>query len=309
MKIAIATDTNSGITAMEGEKLGVFVLAMPVNLEETIHYEGIDITSEQLYDAMRQHRDVSTSQPSPGQLMELWDGILAKGYDEIVYIPMSSGLSGSCQSAALFAQDYDGRVQVVDNHRISVTQKESVISALRLVEQGYDAGQIRDFLEKHAYDASIYITVDSMEYLKKGGRVTPAAATLATVLNLKPVLTIQGDKLDAFAKVRGMKLAESKMIEAIHQDRAERFKDVPESRLLIETAGTLENGELAEHWRQQVQAISLCEGELRQPAVQHRLPLGHEFRCHRHHDGRSAAGGECMMHCELFADFKEHTDK
>lgn len=254
MKIAIATDTNSGITAMEGEKLGVFVLAMPVNLEETIHYEGIDITSEQLYDAMRQHRDVSTSQPSPGQLMELWDGILAKGYDEIVYIPMSSGLSGSCQSAALFAQDYDGRVQVVDNHRISVTQKESVISALRLVEQGYDAGQIRDFLEKHAYDASIYITVDSMEYLKKGGRVTPAAATLATVLNLKPVLTIQGDKLDAFAKVRGMKLAESKMIEAIHQDRAERFKNVPESRLLIETAGTLENGELAEHWRQQVQA-------------------------------------------------------
>lgn len=254
MKIAIATDTNSGITAMEGEKLGVFVLAMPVNLEETIHYEGIDITSEQLYDAMRQHRDVSTSQPSPGQLMELWDGILAKGYDEIVYIPMSSGLSGSCLSAALFAQDYDSRVQVVDNHRISVTQKESVISALRLVEQGHDAGQIRDFLEKHAYDASIYITVDSMEYLKKGGRVTPAAATLATVLNLKPVLTIQGDKLDAFAKVRGMKLAESKMIEAIHQDRAERFKDVPESRLLIETAGTLENGELAEHWRQQVQA-------------------------------------------------------
>ena len=254
MKIAIATDTNSGITAMEGEKLGVFVLAMPVNLEETIHYEGIDITSEQLYDAMRQHRDVSTSQPSPGQLMELWDGILAKGYDEIVYIPMSSGLSGSCQSAALFAQDYDGRVQVVDNHRISVTQKESVISALRLVEQGYDAGQIRDFLEKHAYDASIYITVDSMEYLKKGGRVTPAAATLATVLTLKPVLTIQGDELDAFAKVRGMKLAESKMIEAIHQDRVERFKDVPESRLLIETAGTLENGELAEHWRQQVQA-------------------------------------------------------
>ena len=254
MKIAIATDTNSGITAMEGEKLGVFVLAMPVNLDETIHYEGIDITSEQLYDAMRQHREVSTSQPSPGQLMELWDGILAKGYDEIVYIPMSSGLSGSCQSAALFARDYDGKVQVVDNHRISVTQRESVISALRLAKRGYDAGQIREFLEKHAYNASIYITVDSMEYLKKGGRVTPAAATLATVLNLKPVLTIQGDKLDAFAKVRGMKLAESKMIDALHQDRAERFKDVPESRLLIETAGTLENEALAESWRQQVQA-------------------------------------------------------
>ena len=294
MKIAIATDTNSGITAMEGEKLGVFVLAMPVNLEETIHYEGIDITSEQLYDAMRQHRDVSTSQPSPGQLMELWDGILAKGYDEIVYIPMSSGLSGSCQSAALFAQDYDSRVQVVDNHRISVTQKESVISALRLVEQGYDAGQIRDFLEKHAYDASIYITVDSMEYLKKGGRVTPAAATLATVLNLKPVLTIQGDKLDAFAKVRGMKLAESKMIEAIHQDRAERFRTfqrrpgVPPPDRNRRNAGKRRTGRALASAG--AGGISLCEGELRQPAVQHRLPLGHEFRCHRHHDGRSAAG-------------------
>ena len=253
MKVAIATDTNSGITAAEGARLGIYVLAMPVNLEENVHYEGIDITSEQLYEAMRQHRDVSTSQPSPGQLMELWDGILAEGFEQIVYIPMSSGLSGSCQSAALFAQDYDGKVQVVDNHRISVTQRESVISALRLAKQGYDAVQIKDFLEKHTYDASIYITVDSMEYLKKGGRVTPAAATLATVLNLKPVLTIQGDKLDAFAKVRGMKLAQSKMIDALHQDRGERFKDVPESRLLIETAGTLENQTLVEAWRQQVQ--------------------------------------------------------
>ena len=254
MKVAIATDTNSGITAKEGARLGVYVLAMPVNLESSVHYEGIDITSEQLYDAMRQHRDVSTSQPSPGQLMELWDGILADGYDQIVYIPMSSGLSGSCQSAILFAQDYDGKVQVVDNHRISVTQRESVLSALRLAQQGYDAEQIKAFLEEHAYDASTYITVDSMEYLKKGGRVTPAAATLATVLNLKPVLTIQGDKLDAFAKVRGMKQAQARMIEAIKQDRVGRFGDVPESRLLIQTAGTLENPELAEAWRQQVQA-------------------------------------------------------
>lgn len=254
MKVAIATDTNSGITAKEGAGLGLHVLAMPVNLESSVHYEGIDITSEELYDAMRQHRDVSTSQPSPGQLMELWNGILAQGYDQIVYIPMSSGLSGSCQSAILFAQDYDGKVQVVDNHRISVTQRESVLSALRLAKQGYDAGQIKAFLEEHAYDASIYITVDSMEYLKKGGRVTPAAATLATVLNLKPVLTIQGDKLDAFAKVRGMKQAQARMIEAVKQDRANRFGQVPESRLLIETAGTLENPELAEAWRQQVQS-------------------------------------------------------
>lgn len=254
MKVAIATDTNSGIPAKQGAQLGVFVLAMPVNLEDTVHYEGIDITSEQLYDAMRQHRDVSTSQPSPGQLMELWDGILDQGYDQIVYIPMSSGLSGSCQSAILFAQEYDGRVQVADNHRISVTQRESVLSALRLAQQGLDAEQIKTFLEQHAYDASIYITVDSMEYLKKGGRVTPAAAALATVLNLKPVLTIQGDKLDAFAKVRGIKQAQARMIEAVKQDRADRFGAVPEARLRIETAGTLENPELAEAWRQQVQA-------------------------------------------------------
>ncbi|MDD5863850.1 MAG: DegV family protein [Firmicutes bacterium] len=254
MKVAIATDTNSGIPAKQGARLGVFVLAMPVNLEDTVHYEGIDITSEQLYDAMRQHRDVSTSQPSPGQLMELWDGILDQGYDQIVYIPMSSGLSGSCQSAILFAQEYDGRVQVADNHRISVTQRESVLSALRLAQQGLDAEQIKTFLEQHAYDASIYITVDSMEYLKKGGRVTPAAAALATVLNLKPVLTIQGDKLDAFAKVRGIKQAQARMIEAVKQDRADRFGAVPEARLRIETAGTLENPELAEAWRQQVQA-------------------------------------------------------
>ena len=252
-KIAVVTDSNSGITQEEAQKMGIHVLPMPFTIDGNEYFEGINLTQEEFYEKLKGDADIATSQPSPHAILKLWDELL-KEYDEIVQIPMSSGLSGSCQSAALFAQDYDGRVQVVDNHRISVTQKESVISALRLVEQGYEAGQIRDFLEKHAYDASIYITVDSMEYLKKGGRVTPAAATLATVLNLKPVLTIQGDKLDAFAKVRGMKLAESKMIEAIHQDRAERFKDVPESRLLIETAGTLENGELAEHWRQQVQA-------------------------------------------------------
>lgn len=254
MKVAIATDTNSGITAREGAELGVFVLAMPVNLGETVRYEGIDISNAELYEAMHNHADVSTSQPSPGQLMELWDEILGRGYDGIVYIPMSSGLSGSCQNAALFAADYDGRVQVVDNHRISVTQKESVVSAVRLAREGMDPAQIKEYLEQRAYDSSIYITVDSMEYLKKGGRVTPAAATLATVLNLKPVLTIQGDKLDAFAKVRGMKLAEAKMLEALKKDRAERFADVPDSRLLVETAGTLESAEQAEAWRQQVQA-------------------------------------------------------
>lgn len=291
MKIAIATDTNSGITAMEGEKLGVFVLAMPVNLEETIHYEGIDITSEQLYDAMRQHRDVSTSQPSPGQLMELWDGILAKGYDEIVYIPMSSGLSGSCQSAALFAQDYDGRVQVVDNHRISVTQKESVISALRLVEQGYDAGQIRDFLEKHAYDASIYITVDSMEYLKKGGRVTPACGHAGDGAEPQAGSDHSGGQAGRLRQGTGHEACREQ------NDRSnssrpggtfQRRPGVPPPDRNRRNAGKRRTGRALASAG--AGGISLCEGELRQPAVQHRLPLGHEFRCHRHHDGRSAAG-------------------
>ena len=251
--IAVATDTNSGIMQEEAEQLGVHVVPMPFVVDGEECFEGVNLDAERFYARQTAGADIVTSQPSIVDLGKRWAELL-EAYDEVIYIPMSSGLSGSCQSAALFARDYDSKVQVVDNHRISVTQRESVISALRLAKQGYDAGQIREFLEKHAYDASIYITVDSMEYLKKGGRVTPAAATLATVLNLKPVLTIQGDKLDAFAKVRGMKLAESKMIDALHQDRAERFKDVPESRLLIETAGTLENGELAEQWRQQVQA-------------------------------------------------------
>ena len=188
MKIAIATDTNSGITASEGEKLGVYVLAMPVNLEETIHYEGLDITSEQLYDAMRQHREVSTSQPSPGQLMELWDGILAKGYDEIVYIPMSSGLSSSMQTARMLAEDYDGHVRVVNNQRISGTLRYSAIEAIQQAKNGLSADEIGTWLEETRFDSSIYITVATLKYLKQGGRITPAAAAIGTMLRLKPVL-------------------------------------------------------------------------------------------------------------------------
>lgn len=253
MKIAVATDTNSGITMEAGRKRGIYVLPMPVMIDGNTYFEGMDITNEQLYDAMKQHRDISTSQPSPGQLIDFWDEILQDGYEEIVYIPMSSGLSASCESAMMFAKDYDGKIQVVDNHRISVTQEESVYAALELAKQGYTAAQIKMYLEKWAYDASIYVSVDSMEYLKKGGRVTPAAATIATVLNLKPVLTIQGDKLDAYAKVRGMKQAEAKMIEAVKHDRETRFAQVPDSLLQIETAGTFEKETLASAWLTMVQ--------------------------------------------------------
>lgn len=252
MKIAIATDTNSGITRKDAQAIGLYLLPMPVLIEETLCLEGIDIQNSQLYEAMKQHKNVSTSQPSPGQLMELWDGIFRDGYDEIVYIPMSSGLSGSCENAMRFALEYDGRVQVVDNHRISVTQMESALAALRLSQTGRSAREIKAYLEERAFDASIYICVDSLEYLKKGGRITPAVATLATILNLKPVLTIQGDKLDTYAKARGIKHAQACMIEAVKNDRANRFADVPDAQLEVYVAGTLENEAQAEAWFQMI---------------------------------------------------------
>lgn len=253
---------------------------MPVIVDGKIYAEGVDIHNEQLYEAMKQNLDVSTSQPSPGEIMDLWDRILADGYDQIVYIPMSSGLSGTCQSARQFALDYDGKVQVVDNHRISVTQKESVLSACRLAEQGMDAGAIKAYLEERAFEASIYITVDSLEYLKKGGRITPAVAAFATILNLKPVLTIQGDKLDTFRKARGMRAAEECMVEALRQDRQTRFTDVPDSGLQIDTAGTFEDPEQAERWRLQVQ-------EAFPNAVVEYSHLPCSIACHV---GRNAAG-------------------
>ena len=253
MKTAIATDTNSGLTQEYAKSTGIFLLPMPVIVDGKEYFEGINITHAQLYAAMREHLDLTSSQPSPGQLMDFWEQILSSGYDEIVYIPMSSGLSNSCSTAIQLAKQYDGKVQVVDNHRISVTQGESAASACRLAQSGLSAAEIKTYLEERAYEASIYITVDSMEYLKKGGRVTPAAAAFAAVLNLKPVLMIQGDKLDAFAKVRGMKQAQAKMIEAIRHDRQTRFADVPDEQLMIETAGTLENEELVQHWQKMVQ--------------------------------------------------------
>ena len=253
MKIAIATDTNSSMTQKQADEHGIYLLPMPVIIDEETYLEGLNIDNAQLYNAMKEHRDISSSQPSPGQLIEFWENILKDRYDQIVYIPMSSGLSNSCHNAIQFSTDYDGKIQVVDNHRISLTQEASVLSALLLAQQGLTAEEIKNYLEERAYQASIYITVDSMEYLKKGGRVTPAAAAFASVLNLKPILTIQGDKLDTYAKARGMKQAEEKMIEAIKQDRLTRFADVPDHQLRIETAGTFENEEKSEQWRQLVQ--------------------------------------------------------
>lgn len=199
MRTAVLTDSNSGIMVEEGMERDIFVIPMPVIIDDACYFEGADLTHADLYEAMRQNRAISSSQPSPGVVLEMWDDIFSQGYEEIVYIPMSSGLSCSCQNAMQLAEEYEGRVQVVDNHRISVTLKQSVLEAKAFADRGDSAAQIKEKLEASAYESSIYVTVDTLEYLKKGGRITPMAATLGTVLNIKPILTIQGEKLDAYA--------------------------------------------------------------------------------------------------------------
>lgn len=248
MKTAIMTDSNSGISKSEARKLGVYSLPMPVIIDGETHYEGVDLTQEMFYGSLTGGRDVSTSQPSPGELMAMWDELLEDGYDEIVHIPMSGGLSNSCESAIGLAADYDGKVQVVNNHRISVTLRESVMEAKELADRGIKAAEIKRELEERAYEASIYIAVDTLEFLKKGGRVTPAAAALGAALNIKPVLTIQGDRLDAFAKVRGMKKGKHKMIEALKNDLETRFKDVDMGRVVIGGAGAGLSREEEKEW-------------------------------------------------------------
>ncbi len=227
MRTAIMTDENSGIPMEEAAERGIF-MKMPFFINGELRFHGKDMTFEQFYRFLDEGAEVSTSQPSPGDVIDMWNKILADGYDEIVYIPMSSGLSESCNSAKVFAEEFDGKVQVADNHRISITMEQSVYDAAIYAAQGMSAKEIKERLEKEAYDASIYIAVDTLSYLKKGGRVTAAAAAIGTVLNLKPVLTIQGEKLDAYAKERGMKKARHVMIDAIKKDLKKRFTELDE---------------------------------------------------------------------------------
>lgn len=204
--VAIVTDSNSGISQAEAKELGIYVIPMPFLVDGKLYFEDVDMNKEQFYHFLENDADLSTSQPSPGDVMDLWDKLL-KEYDEIVHIPMSSGLSASCSTAMGLARDYDGKVQVVDNQRISVTMQQSVMDAKHLVAAGKSAAQIKEILEKEALESSIYLMVDTLKYLKKGGRITPSAALLGSALNLKPILQIQGDKLDAYKKVRGVKAA------------------------------------------------------------------------------------------------------
>ena len=248
-KTAIVTDSNSGITQSRGKELGIYVLPMPFFIDGELFLEDISLTQEQFYERLGADSDISTSQPSPGDVMELWEKLL-KEYDEIVHIPMSSGLSNSCDTAVSIAEEYGGRVQVVNNQRISVTQEQSVYDAMTLRDRGMSAREIREVLEREKFQSSIYITVDTLKYLKKGGRVTPAAAAVGTVLNLKPVLQIQGEKLDAFAKVRGWKAAKRTMLNAIEKDLTGRFADVKYD-MVLGMAYTCSSEE-AQEWKQEL---------------------------------------------------------
>lgn len=221
-KVAIVTDSNSGITQDDAKKFGISVLPMPFYINDKLYYEDIDLTQEQFYKALGEDAKISTSQPSPGDVTDLWDKLLEE-YDEVVHIPMSSGLSSSCQTAIMLSDDYDGKVQVVNNQRISVTQRQSVLDAMAMADKGYSAAQIKENLEQTRFESSIYITLQTLYYLKKGGRITPAAAALGTLLKLKPVLQIQGEKLDAFSKCRTLKQAKQTMINAIQDDCKKRF--------------------------------------------------------------------------------------
>lgn len=248
-KIAVVTDSNSGITQERGKELGIFVLPMPFYIDGELYFEDISLTQEDFYKKLQEDADISTSQPSPGDLMDFWENIL-KEYDEIVHIPMSSGLSGSCQTAMTLADDYDGKVHVVDNQRISVTQEQSVYDAMALVKAGKSAEEIKQILEEEKLEASIYIMVDTLKYLKKGGRITPAAAALGSMLNLKPVLQLQGEKLDSFAKVRGVKAAKRTMLKAIKNDLETRFAG---KKMVLGIAYTSRDEEEVQKWKEEVQ--------------------------------------------------------
>lgn len=264
-RIAIVTDSNSGISQVEAKKMGIFVIPMPFFVDEKIYYEDIDLTQEQFYKLLAEDANVSTSQPSPADVMELWDKLL-KEYAEVVHIPMSSGLSASCETAIGLSQDYDGKVQVVNNQRISITMKQSVLDALALAGEGKNAREIKEILEREALESSIYLVVDTLKYLKKGGRITPAAALLGSALNLKPILQIQGEKLDAYKKVRGIKPAKKNMIEAIRKDLNGRFADyVKKGELKLHVAYTTGREE-ALQWTEEVrEAFPEVEVEFMDP--------------------------------------------
>ena len=253
MNVAIVTDSNSGIFEEEGKILGVHVIPMPVILEGKTYYEGIDLTHEEFYQCLEEKREVFSSQPSPAEVLDMWDKLLLSEYDELVYIPMSSGLSGSCQTAQVLAQDYEEKVQVVDNHRISVTQRQSVLDALMLKEKGCSAKEIKEALEQTAYESIIYVGVETLEYLKMGGRVTPAGAAMGTLLSIKPLLVIAGERLDAYAKVRGTKSCKKRLLMEMKTIADEFHKNSDE--IYVGVAGSFGKKEEHQEWMEMAQEM------------------------------------------------------
>lgn len=262
-RVAIVSDSNSGITPDQAKAAGISILPMPFFINGETYFEGIDLTQEQFYEKLKGGCEISTSMPSVASVTELWDSLL-KDYDEIVHIPMSSGLSSSCETACMLSQDYEGRVQVVNNQRISVTQKQSAYDAKALADMGKSAKEIKDILERDKFESTIYIMVDTLTYLKKGGRITPAAAALGSLLKLKPVLQIQGEKLDAFAKARTVKQAKSIMIDAIKNDLANRFHDPDGKNIYLMIAYTYDLS-AAEAFKEEVQAAFKGSGIMMDP--------------------------------------------
>ena len=271
-RIAIVTDSNSGITQKEGKELGISVIPMPFYINEELYFEDITLTQDEFYQKLNEDEDIKTSQPAPGDVLDLWEKLL-EDHDEIVHIAMSSGLSSSCATAAMLADDYDGKVQVVDNQRISVTQRQSVLDAAKLAEEGKSAKEIKDILEADKLDSGIYIMVDTLKYLKKGGRVTAAGAAIGTVLGIKPVLQIHGEKLDAFAKTRGVKQAKKKMIAAVRKELEERFPDGDFAKHAYLQSAYTKDKEAALKWKEELMA-EFPEMEF------HQDPLSLSVACH-----------------------------
>ena len=285
MKVAIVTDSNSGITQKEAKEMkDLYVIPMPFLVNDEEYFEDISLSQEEFYKMLGEDTDISTSQPSIAGVTDLWEELLKK-YDEVVHIPMSSALSMSCETATNFAENYNGKVHVVDNHRISITQKASCMDALALARQGKSGKEIKDYLLKTKSDSSIYIMVDTLKYLKKGGRVTPAAAAIGTLLKIKPVLQIQGGKLDQFAKVMNEKVARQKMISAIKKDLQERFADLVANGEMILSCAYTNCRDKAEDFANQIHA------EIPNIEVVWVDPLSLSVSCHI---GRGSLAVGCM---------------
>lgn len=250
MSTAIVTDTNSGIYEKQAAELGIYVVPMPVIIGEETFFEGVNITQKEFFDALLSNQHVMTSQPSPEDVTGIWDKVL-KEYDDLVYIPMSSGLSGSCQTARILAEDYEGRVQVADNHRISLTMCHAIEDAQAMIKNGMNAAQVKNILEQTAFDSVVFLGLETLTFLKRGGRITPAGAAIGSILNIKPLTVIRGEKLDKFATVRGTKACRKKEVEALAGE-VEKMK-ARGLQVQVDTAGSFLHEEDAESWREMVQ--------------------------------------------------------